>query len=470
MGRPRKKQKTEERTNQSQYPQQIEALPLSPPSISNLAQHSGNTPSFEEIRIDTLIDPSLAAIDHDRTSFTNICNGPIAQSIRDSRDSGTRDEQVAHYSSNTSFLPNSIDGTSAQDTPYAQYPLDIASWPDFSTLESLPMPLQDSNPVSSSYLSPPYTTSVDGTYHDPDVDPAALQDLPAVPACPCLPNLYLTLSTLSTSSVYPVTSHTIETLLAAQKTAHSVIYCHICPQKFQSGSQNLMLSCTLLNVLADHWHRVRRCSPEDLKKGFGKSDVNINISGTQPFISAREGQAWRSFVYTLIRAYVFGDKPIPNIPQSSPQTDASILGSPERESTHQTNTIGKSVPREFVLSFLIDAIRRRQRQWHCLDEPTDEFPDRAHCAYPEIYKSHDHNHRKHHKNINGANSNGNEDKPNDSHRQVQEQQEEQGSAPQQPDEPIQNENEKEEGDHVLCLMIVKHSMEIIQSLNDDYEA
>lgn len=383
MGRPRKRQKMDEETRN---------LETREPRHSSTQSRSIQPQPYVEPQQETPIDPSLSNIDEDLTSFQNICRGPLAQTIRGQREVDEFSKQFA--TDNHTISDTNGDINVPVPTSYTQYPTDISQWPDFSSIGALPLPLTTkfrpgpASPTLHTLPSPQSNTT--HTYQDPDVDPAALASLPSIPACPCLPNLYLSLSTLSTLSSFPVTQQTIDSLLSAHKTAHSVIYCPVCPREYQSGSQNLMLGSTLLNVLADHWHRIRNTTPEALKKGFSPSSIT---QPSQPFISVKEGATWRKFIHQIIRAYVFGDASIPKPPApppaSSDTNSNTVPASPEPSTINQSNP-GPKVDRSNTLTFLISALERRQRQWHQLDEPTDEFPDRSACEYQPRHIHHHH--------------------------------------------------------------------------------
>ncbi|ETN46291.1 uncharacterized protein HMPREF1541_00475 [Cyphellophora europaea CBS 101466] len=317
MGRPKKRQRQED-TNTAE------------PASSSTSQ--------------PFVDPNLTTADIDRTNFENICNGALSGGLRNT-------------SRKASHPMQSLDNTPPSDNPRTpsdsdifnlSYPTDYSLWPDFSDT-TLPMPLQD---TSAAYNPKPTSNGGDPTF-DPDTDPATLSTLPSIPDCPCLPNLYLTLSTLSTLSAFPVTSHTITTLSSAHRTAHSVIYCAICPQKFQSGSQNVMLSNTLITVLVDQWQRVLKCPASALEKGFSSSPPSAHMSA----ITELE---WKTFAYDLMRAFVFGDRTATPPPTSSPAPGAMPPSSAEI-----TTLMG-----------LAESMERRQKQWHGHENETGEFPKR----------------------------------------------------------------------------------------------
>lgn len=299
------------------------------------------------------LDPSLSNADAERTNFENICNGALSGNIRTSARKPS--SQVTRSLDNTP--PSEHPHTPSDNDIYnVSYPTDYSLWPDFSDTV-LPMPLQD----STGFTPKP---SADSGFMDPDTDPSTLNSLPSVPDCPCLPNLYLTLSTLSTLSAFPVTSHTITTLASAHRTAHSVIYCRICPQKFQTGSQNVMLSNTLLTVLVDQWQRVLKSPASDLEKGFSSSLPSQHMSA----ITELE---WKTFAYDLVRAYVFGDRT-----PTAPPTPSPAPGAMPPSASEITTLFG-----------LAEAMERRQKQWHGHETETGEFPkkmthdlDQGHAA------------------------------------------------------------------------------------------
>lgn len=334
MGRPRKRQRTED----DPAPQlHIRPLATSPRPIQPAMPDVPQSYSMD-------IDPSLAPSHQERAQFENVCNGPVAQTIRSQRTTSLQNQNTPGMRSTHSETSPEQNGihTPVEDFDIfnTAYPTDVAQWPDFSTMDMLPLPVED----KYSGVEPEFLPAL-----DPDADPTALSNLPVTPPCPCLPNLYLTLSTMSTLSSFPFTQQTINTIESGYKTARGVIYCPVCPQKFDTGSSNLMLGCALLNVLSDQWNRLRRLGVEDLRKAFAPQ-ARATVIGT------KEGQEWRTFAHNLIRAYVFGDQPIPTPP-----------------GTHLPMT--EQYP-PLTLQALCDALERRQRQWHRLATLTDEFPDR----------------------------------------------------------------------------------------------
>lgn len=339
MGRPRKKQRTSDANEDDVQPTRTQE------------QHTKCGQPGVEPRKDPRCQKAMA-----RTEFENVCNAPISQSIRRSAAAGNTSNSTSQGSNNTS--PRTPPDEAI--LPNGSYPTDVSLWPDFSDMTMLPMLVQDSHeqekgPVSFNTSTAPIAPYLAAHHHPPDPEQAHLSQLPAVPDCPCLPNLYLTLSTLSTLSAFPVSSGTVETLLNSHRTGRSVIYCEVCPQKFQSGSQNVMLSSMLITVLADHWLRVKKTPATDLRKGFHDGDnASLTIMDSNS-MAPREDLEWRTFGYRLIRACVFGDAAVPSPPGSNrPVCPAS----------------------PYTLSDLCSALERRQKQWHALEAWTGEFAER----------------------------------------------------------------------------------------------
>jgi hypothetical protein len=360
MGRPRKRQKTDQ--DDAAAPNQTRAS-HSPPS---------------QPQPEPAIDPELTAKFSERANFENICTGPVAQTIK--RSNNQKYKNIPSSFPNNSSSQTSAAGstrTSPDDQPQTppdglpisnvSYPTDATLWPDFSEMSMLPMPVQDRQTKENVVFFDPSNPNAPSLPYDADADPSTLLNLPSVPECPCLPNSYLTLSTLSTLSAFPVSSGTIDTLLSAHRTTKASLHCGVCPQKFQSGSQNVMLNSVSINVMADHWHRVRKATAQELKTGFGSNADGPDISttgggdssGSNATMSGLEELAWRTFGYNLVRAHVFGDAPVPQPPDaSSRRTAPNYVSSP------------------VTLLALLSTFERRQKQWHGQEQWTGEFPKR----------------------------------------------------------------------------------------------
>jgi hypothetical protein len=331
MGRPRKKQKTSEDNEQDRIlPTEVEIV-------------------AKKRRFAHIMDPQ------DTGAFEALCPGPVTQYINNYTPpprqpfmtSGALYENRSESLASETTPPSNAPTTPLSNIiPEPIYPTDVDLWPDYSTMLSLPMVVQAAH--EEAHASEDHSDFHSLTSFDfPNT-------LPSIPACPCLPNLYLTLSTLNTLSSFPVSSDTIQTLQTGARTAYSVLYCAVCPQRFQSGMQNVMLLGTLLAILADGWHRVRKALPEDLRNGFSPAhDADIL---SLP-LNALQSLEWRTFAHRLTRAYVFGDQAPPTPPGTrcppSPIPDPSTC-----------------------LLALIEGMKRRQSQWHHPETSTGEFAER----------------------------------------------------------------------------------------------
>ena len=391
MGRPRKRQKTDDFPSTDEIPA---ARPSKDGDIETRRQPRRRPPAPEPA-----IDPDLTDKDIERTNFQNICNAAMAQTVKrsagDARTAAERTASANNVNMGLQMGSQSSSNTSPSNAPRTPpeggdiavgslYPTDVSQWPDFSDMTMLPMVVQDRNErekpfhaesglnidagISATTGSTPYSSYLAG----PDTDPGGLVlgQLPTVPACPCLPNLYLTLSTLSTLSAFPVSCGMIDTLLNAQRTCRSVIYCSICPQKMQSGSQNVFLSTMLVTVLADHWVRVKKSGAKELKLGFGS--IDSDSIETIETMGVREDLEWRTFGFHILRAFVFGDYPIPDPPNSAPSISKrkpQIIPTHISSEESDTSTI-------YTLDSLVHALERRQKQWHDVApyHNSSEFP------------------------------------------------------------------------------------------------
>jgi hypothetical protein len=456
MGRPRKRQKTIDDPSNDEIPA---ISPQNPIPGSTQPGHKPPKPASKPS-----FDPELTEKDIERTNFQNICNAAIAQTVKrsasEARAAAERTTSANSTRGSTQQGSQGSNNTSPYDGPHTPpegsdalvgglYPTDLSQWPDFSDLAMLPIVVQDRNErekqfypdemggnTPSGFAAPIGAAPYSNYLSRLDADPNTLGQFPTVPACPCLPNLYLTLSTLSALSAFPISSGMIDTLLNAHRTCRSVIYCTVCPQKMQSGSQNVFLSTMLVTVLADHWHRVKKAAAKELKLGFGSTDSD-SIATLEP-MSVREDLEWRTFGYHLIRAFVFGDQPIPDPPGSrappsrrKPQSIPTHVASEDSD----TSTI-------YTLDSLVNALERRQKQWHDV-EPychSQEFPPKLTAHHPL--------HTDHHARAHGF---------------------PRGYAPGMTLEDIkkcEDEHRASGGgdDGVLCLKIVKHSRIMMKSL------
>ncbi|KAL9622002.1 MAG: hypothetical protein Q9160_003664 [Pyrenula sp. 1 TL-2023] len=202
---------------------------------------------------------------------------------------------------------------------------------------------------------------IDSTALDPHPLPSESRSTPKT--CACLSNLYLTLSSLSTlqsnnstpgrpgasaPSVFPlVTPTTIESLRMASREAFRVIHCHICPQSFQTGMQNIMLLCTLLSVLGDIWGRLSRAPVGEIKTGFMSGTIDADLMSDED---------WRILIRRIVRKGVYG--------RGEPLT-----------SRYRADIEDERCNRSYSLAYLINSLERRQKTWHGQVEDDGEFPD-----------------------------------------------------------------------------------------------
>ena len=254
----------------------------------------------------------------------------------------------SHGASNRSSGSDITAPRETPPTPFMFYPTSMAQWPGVSTVTQLPQRVADNHPTE---IDPSLMSS------------EPLYTLPSAPTCPCLPSLYLTLSTLAVMANFPVSRHSVETMMTASRTAQTVIYCSVCPLEFQSGIQNIMLVATLLNVLADNWNRIRRAPAEDLRNGF-ESPLSASIP-----LTPHDRLKWKLLAHYLTRAHVFGDARSPTtftLPDGTQSESYCPYGFP------------KGAP--ITLMYLVNTLERRQKTWHGKIVDTGEFAKKVENA------------------------------------------------------------------------------------------
>jgi hypothetical protein len=299
MGRPKKRQRTENETDQE------------------FAAH----------------DMPLEESD-DRASLRLQRNGQISSSegISSTWNSGVPGLDMNSF--DTAFTP---DGTLQ---PW-MLPTNVVDWdvsmPDHHGFDNNGIP--SLTPDNSSSNSPPmlqfqpelqdahghYTH--DNQLHPPtDTTPTTTQP----PTCACLSTLYLTLSTLATMDPtfpFPTSLHPLR---EAMSTASQAITCPVCPTLFITGLQNVQLLNALLMSLAERFSRIlasinaeandlqvynsKVSSPQELKtKTFRMADLSTPghlHSGGPGCAAAFElsftPAEWRSMAKKVVRAEVYG--------------------------------------------------------------------------------------------------------------------------------------------------------------------
>ncbi|RMZ83199.1 hypothetical protein DV738_g1300, partial [Chaetothyriales sp. CBS 135597] len=302
------------------------------------------------------IDPRLSTTGHERPDVPNI--QPIHHTIPSSSLSSSSQSSATTPPSDNARTPTETDWYSLQ------FSSAFSPWPDFSRTDL-------STPGATTVFEKEITTPEDvhsSSNDAPDCgfDLTVIPTPTAVPApapapvpeCTCLSNLYLALSTLSALSPFPPSSHTVTAVANAHRTARDVIYCAVCPRKYQTRSQNLMLGATLITSLIDHWKRISKSPATEIRAGFCTSSTSPCV---QTEMTARQDLEWRTFIYYLMRYYVFGDHELPPLPDQPPEKAHSYLSSASTE-------------QHITLVFLADAMERRQRVWHDMEPDTGEFP------------------------------------------------------------------------------------------------
>lgn len=209
---------------------------------------------------------------------------------------------------------------SLQPDQLTSIPATAGPWPDFSSVSAASSRLSlmppDLSALQAFPLSPPSSDPPDTSTH-----------------CTCLSYLYLCLSHLSSLSPFPISRHTLCSLFIASKTARDVIYCEVCPKRFATGMQNIMLLGTLLNVIADCWLCVSKADAQELGTQAAPPDyVTSVMQGPNP------DETWRSWLRQTVRNAVIGGPII-----QSGRTQCS--DSPD-------------------LLSLIKEVEERQRRWH----------------------------------------------------------------------------------------------------------
>lgn len=188
--------------------------------------------------------------------------------------------------------------------------------------QSQPMPVRG----TSSSAPPPVPMPTTGTQGQNNIN------------CPCLSYMYLTLSALCMVNSTPVTFQTIHTIENATRTAQSVLRCEICPRSFMTGSQNVSLLSTLLNILVDLWIRIWESDAEALSKQLASPAYQLTLSAESVEVANASRRHWlRQFVRR------------------------GLIGGPLAQETFLPSIFSDETPD--VLS-LIREMEDRQRRWH----------------------------------------------------------------------------------------------------------
>ncbi|KAL2872192.1 Zn(II)2Cys6 transcription factor rglT [Aspergillus lucknowensis] len=213
----------------------------------------------------------------------------------------------------------------APNESLSSVPATTSPWPDFSSV-SAAAPNPFTMPPS---LTPPMPHS------------DSIPQSPSNNDCSCLSYLYLCLSHLSSLKPFPISQHTICSLYISARTAQAVIRCQACPTKFDTGLQNVMLTGTLLNVIADSWLRVSKADAMELGRQVAPPLYTAAVSKSPDPVTA-----WKDHLRQLVRHHVIRG---PMDPVAKTQC---AMGTPS-------------------LIDLIEEMEARQRRWH---ESPDSHP------------------------------------------------------------------------------------------------
>lgn len=149
------------------------------------------------------------------------------------------------------------------------------------------------------------------------------------PSCSCLANLYSTLSSFQ-SLPPPSFPYFMNLLSRATTVARDACHCKICPTRYSSALQNLMLLSTLLPLITHEYSKLlehvdaRASKDEAISLRIGERDQSLEDvykhTYTPDCPMAFEvdfaGKDWQSLARKAIRRKVLGESP----------TDISVLG------------------------------------------------------------------------------------------------------------------------------------------------
>lgn len=158
---------------------------------------------------------------------------------------------------------------------------------------------------------------------DPTLSGANLACPPnTLPTCACLSTLYLTLNTLQSMDPGFKFPFALHPLREAMQTASEVLSCEQCPQRFITAIQNTQLIGTLLMSIAERFSKVlESITSESLRadqanetKKFRLADLNTSTSHLHTgglgcaaaFSIDLSPSEWRSMTKKVVRAEVHG--------------------------------------------------------------------------------------------------------------------------------------------------------------------
>lgn len=234
--------------------------------------------------------------------------------------------------------------------------------PGFSSGSTLPHPPQLLEPIAATLDPWPdfSTTSAAGSMLSNVPSSAATGD--DAPTCPCLSYLYLCLSTLSSLNSFSITRETTTSLYTAARTAQSVIRCEICPLRFATGMQNVMMLGTLLSVMADAWYKISLVDAGSLGRELASPEFKQLVINNNKSLHADEELTWDHWLRRFLRRAIIGTPMPPNLCPSS---------------------VACSITPD--LYSLIRELENRQRYWHSIriSHPLDPF-DTSRAEYGSL--------------------------------------------------------------------------------------
>lgn len=234
--------------------------------------------------------------------------------------------------------------------------------PPFSSGSTLPPPPQLLEPIAATLDPWPdfSTTSAAGSMLSNVPSSAATGD--DAPTCPCLSYLYLCLSTLSSLNSFSITRETTTSLYTAARTAQSVIRCEICPLRFATGMQNVMMLGTLLSVMADAWYKISLVDAGSLGRELASPEFKQLVINNNKSLHVDDELTWDHWLRRFLRRAIIGTPIPPNLCPSS---------------------VACSITPD--LYSLIRELEDRQRYWHSIriSHPLDAF-DTSRAGYGSL--------------------------------------------------------------------------------------
>ena len=235
------------------------------------------------------------------------------EALQGAGNSSNRLEEHRHESQHLDYS-SSHNSLSLGDLSCSNIGFDTDGYQD----DNLDLQIQNHGPRSE-YRAWDASQHVDGGSNYSATDPTQLQTTPArighdniiggPTTCACLPNLYSTLVSFQ-SPPEPSFPYSMGLLRNAVRLGHTVVRCQICPQRYNTGVQNVMLLGTLVQMISNEYsklltHIEQRSANEDKitfrigehslswdSRHTGTPDcpmgINIDLSGAEWQMLARK--------------------------------------------------------------------------------------------------------------------------------------------------------------------------------------